>query len=101
MHDPELDLHDAIIFELPSSEHLRAFCARLRPRWKGWTVEDKGVWLFAARLGRGSLASLLREAQDLLAELGVAAVGICLDGRAYQLEAARSRETGDLAASSA
>ena len=89
----ELELDDVVIFELPTFEDVEAFCERLRPRWDGWSHADEQVWLFTADLAAdGELASLLREAQDLLSELGLSAVRYCLDGRLYVLEAARSAD---------
>jgi hypothetical protein len=90
MDDLEFDLDDTLIFELPSFADVEAFCDRLRPRWAGWSDADGEVWLFTARLdgAAGDLASLLREAQELVCELGLPAVRYCLDGRVYELEAA-------------
>lgn len=91
MDDLDLELDDVVIFELPTFEDVEAFCERLRPRWEGWSHADEHVWLVTANLGasRGDLASLFREAQDLLSELGLAAIRYYLDGRVYVLEAAR------------
>lgn len=89
MEDLDLELDDIVIFELPAFEDVEAFCERFRPRWAGWSHADEQVWLFTARLstGDGDIASLLREAQELLSERRLAAVRYCLDGRVYVLEA--------------
>jgi hypothetical protein len=101
MEDPVLDLGDVVLFELPSHEHAEAFRNRIRPRWDGWSDADDQVWLFTARLeGSDDLAPLLREAEELVAELGLAAIRFCLDGRVYLLEAARPTRAADLAAGS-
>ena len=98
MEDLDLELDDVVLFELPTHEHVEAFCDRIRPRWDGWSDRDEQAWLFAALLNDGNdLAPLLRQAQELVAELGLAAIRFGLDGRLYVLEAARSR---DLAARS-
>jgi hypothetical protein len=93
MDDLDLELDDFVIFELPTFQDIEAFCGRFRPRWSGWSHADAELWLFTADLGSagGDLAMLLREAQDLLAELALGAIRYCLDGRVYVLEAARSR----------
>lgn len=89
MDDLDSGLDDALIFELPTFEDVEAFCERFRPRWEGWSHCDDQVWLFTARLdGTGDVATLLREAQELVAELGLSAIRFCLDGRVYALEAA-------------
>ena len=89
MDDRNLEYDDVVIFELPTFEYLEAFCERFRPRWAGWSHADDQVWLFAADLGScGDIASLFREAQLLLSELGVTAVRYCFDGRVYVLDAA-------------
>jgi hypothetical protein len=88
MQDLDFDLDNVVIFELPEQEHVNAFRERLRPRWGGWSDDDEHVWLFSAQLAESAdLAPLLREAQLLLAELGVASIRVCLDGRVYDLEA--------------
>lgn len=99
MDDLELDLDDIVIFELPTFDDIEAFCDRFRSRWDGWSQADEQVWLFSARLSTSddSLASLLREARELLAELGLAAIRICVDGRVYALEAARVTEASHAA----
>lgn len=90
MDDLDLELDDVVLFELPAREDLEAFCDRIRPRWEGWSDADEDVWLFTAQLERSrDLAPLLREVQELIAELGLDAVPFCLDGRAYLLDAAR------------
>jgi hypothetical protein len=86
----ELQLSDVVLFELPTFEAAQAFRVRLRSRWLGWSHEDDPVWLFAAELGNEAdgLALLLREAQAVLADLDLAAIVFCLDGRTYVLDAA-------------
>jgi hypothetical protein len=80
---------DMAIFELPTLEDVDAFCDRFRSRWDGWSDADEEVWLFVARLPEGAdVAGLLREAQELLAELGLGSIRFYLDGRIYVLEAA-------------
>lgn len=97
----EFDLDDTVIFELPTLEDMDAFRNRFRPQWDGWSDADEKAWLFTARLEATSdLAGLLRDAQELLAELELPAIRFCLDGRVYTLEAARPREARDLAAKS-
>ena len=84
-----LNLHsDVVIFELPSFDAAQAFRVRLRTRWPGWSHDDEQGWLFAAELGVESddLAMLLREAQELLAELDIHGVPFFLDGRTYVLD---------------
>jgi hypothetical protein len=94
MDELDLQFSDIVLFELPSFEATQAFRTRLRPRWAGWSHEDDPVWLFAAELGADAddLAVLLREAQDLLAELGLFAIPFVLDDRTYVLEPARALE---------
>ena len=93
MYELDLQLDDMVLFELPTVECSAAFTVQLRSRWPGWATHDPGGWLFSAELqgGEGELARLLREAQDLLEELGVPEVQFCLDGRLYTLEAQRAR----------
>jgi hypothetical protein len=101
MDELDLELDDIVIFELPTFEDVEAFCDRFRPHWQGWSHADEQVWLFTARLDAGgNLASLLRDAQALLAELGLAAIRYCLDGRLYVLEAARPPDSALLALNS-
>jgi hypothetical protein len=87
MDEFDLQFSEIVLFELPSFEATQAFRARLRPRWAGWSHEDDPVWLFAAELGdeADDLAVLLREAQDLLAELGLPALPFIVDDRTYAL----------------
>ena len=86
------DLDAVVMFELPTFEDTEAFRDRFRPRWEGWSDADEQGWLFTVRLDADSdLAGLLREAQKLLAELGLPTIRFCLDGRVYVLEAAGSR----------
>jgi hypothetical protein len=88
----ESQLDDLVIFELPAFEDVEAFCDRLRPRWSGWSLADEDLWLFTVDLSRSEddLSELLRAAQQLVSELGLAAVRFYLDGRAYALEARTS-----------
>jgi hypothetical protein len=85
----ELQFSDVVLFELPTFEAAQAFRVRLRPRWPGWSHADEDGWLFATELGDESddLALLLREAQQLLAELDMWVAVFVLDGRSYALEA--------------
>jgi hypothetical protein len=86
----ELQLSDIVLFELPTFRAAQAFRVRLRSRWPGWSHEDDPVWLFAAELGgeADGLALLLREAQEVLADLDLPAIVFSLDGRTYVLDAA-------------
>jgi hypothetical protein len=88
VYELDLQLDDVVLFELPTVECSAAFTVQLRPRWPGWATHDPGGWLFAAELqgDECELARLLREAQDLLEELGVPAIRFYLDGRVYVLE---------------
>jgi hypothetical protein len=92
MDEFEVQISDVVLFELPTFEAAQAFRVRLRSRWPGWSHDDDQVWLFAAELGAevDDLALLLREAQELLAELGVPAVVFVLDGRSYILDRSES-----------
>ncbi|HEY8108363.1 MAG TPA: hypothetical protein VIC70_06650, partial [Gaiellaceae bacterium] len=76
MDDLELQLSDVVLFELPTFEAAQSFRVSMRPRWPGWSHNDEPVWLFAAELGEesDSLALLLREAQELLADLELPAI---------------------------
>jgi hypothetical protein len=97
--DLDLQLDDVVLFELPNPEDVEAFRARIRPRWDGWSDADGELWLFTAQLEKSrDLAPLLREAQDLISELGHDAIRFCLDGRIYVLDAARSPRSAGLAA---
>lgn len=92
--DEDLAMSDLVLFELPTYEDVEVFCATLRPQWRGWSMEDGDVWLFAAELREeeaADLATLLREAQALIAELALPEILICVDDRVYSLEA-RARE---------
>jgi hypothetical protein len=91
--DEDVAMSDLVLFELPTLEDVEVFCATLRPRWRGWSIEDGDVWLFAAELREEEtdLATLLREAQALIAELALPEILICVDDRVYCLEA-RARE---------
>jgi hypothetical protein len=94
MYELDLQLDDIVMFELPTLACNAAFSLRLRSRWPGWSAHDDAGWLFAAELledGEG-MAELLREAQDLLEELGLPAIRFCLDGVVYTLEAQRAHD---------
>ena len=99
MDEFDLQLRDVVLFELPTFEASWAFRLRLRPRWAGWSHEDEPVWLFAAELGAdpADLSLLLREAQDLLLELGLNAIPFVLDDRTYLLEPDPALETAKAA----
>jgi hypothetical protein len=86
----DLQFSDVVLFELPTFEAAQAFRVSLRPRWPGWSHDDEGLWLFAAEVGdeTDGLALLLRQAQELLAELDLLAIVFVLDGRSYVLAAA-------------
>jgi hypothetical protein len=86
----DLQFSDVVLFELPTFEAAQAFRVSLRPRWPGWSHDDDGLWLFAAEVGAETdgLALLLRQAQELLAELDLLAIVFTLDGRSYVLAAA-------------
>lgn len=92
MDELDLQLSDIVLFELPTFQAAQAFRVRLRSRWPGWSHDDDQVWLFAAEIGADvdDLALLLRESQQLLAELDVPAVAFFLDGRTYALDAAEA-----------
>jgi hypothetical protein len=97
--DLDLQLDDVVLFELRNPEDVEAFRGRLRPRWEGWSDADGELWLFTAELEQSrGLAPLLREAQELIAELDLDAIRFCLDGRIYVLDAARSSRSFDIAA---
>jgi hypothetical protein len=88
--DLEAQLCDVVIFELPAFEHAEAFGERFGQRWSSRSHVKAGLFLCIVDL-HGSdddLPRLLREAQELIAELGLAAVCFSLDGRVYALEAA-------------
>jgi hypothetical protein len=86
-------MSDLVLFELPTRGDVDVFCDALRPRWRGWSIEDGDVWLAAVELRpeEVDLAALLREAQAVIAELAVPEIFFSLDGRAYCLEA-RARD---------
>jgi hypothetical protein len=93
VYELDLQLDDIVMFELPTLACNAAFSLRLRSRWPGWSAHDDAGWLFSAELledGEG-LAVLLREAQELLEELGLPGIRFCLDGVVYPLEAQRTR----------
>jgi hypothetical protein len=97
VYELDLQLDDIMLFELPTLACNAAFSLQFRSRWPGWSSHDEAGWLFAAELvdGEDGLAVLLREAQDLLEELGLPAIRFYLDGRVYTLGAqgARAAET--------
>jgi hypothetical protein len=86
----DLQLSETVLFELPTFAAAQAFRVRLRPRWPGWSHDDENLWLFAAELGNepDALALMLREAQELIADLDLLAIVFVLDGRSYVLAAA-------------
>lgn len=90
MDEFDLQFSDVVLFELPTFEAAQAFRVRLRPRWPGWSHADEHGWLFATELRdeTDDLALLLREAQQLLADLDMPASVFVLDGRSYVLEPA-------------
>jgi hypothetical protein len=90
MDELDLQFSDVVVFELPGFEDAQAFRVRLRSRWPGWSHHDEQGWLFAAELGTDpdALPLLLREAQELLAELDLPAICFVLDNRIYVLEPA-------------
>jgi hypothetical protein len=88
MDELESGFDNLVIFELPAFEDVEAFCDRLRPRWSGWSLAEADLWLFTVELRESDdLSQLLRGAEELVAELGLAAIRFYLDGRAYVLEA--------------
>jgi hypothetical protein len=93
MYELDLQLDDIVMFELPTLACNAAFSLRLRSRFPGWSAHDDAGWLFAAELLEDGedMAVLLREAQDLLEELGLPAIRFCLDGVVYTLEAQGTR----------
>lgn len=90
MDELDLQLSEIVLFELPTPAAAQAFRVRLRPRWPGWSHDDDGLWLFAAELGDepDALPLIMREAQELLADLDLLAIVFVLDGRSYVLPAA-------------
>jgi hypothetical protein len=101
MDDLDLQLDDVVVFELPTHEHADAFCDRIRPRWEGWSDAEGDIWLFTAQLQTSlDLGPLLRETEQLAAELGLETIRFFLDGRVYLLEAERTLYVADVAAGS-
>src|ERR1700747_1373713 len=90
MDELDLQFSDVVLFGVPTFEAAQAFRVRLRPHWQGWSHVDEQGWLFASELRdeTDDLALLLREAQQLLAELDMPALVFVLDGRSYVLEPA-------------
>ena len=90
MDELDIQFSEIVLFELPSFEAAQAFRVRLRSRWPGWSHDDEGLWLFAAELGDepDALPLMLREAQELIADLDLLAIVFVLDGRSYVLPAA-------------
>jgi hypothetical protein len=88
--DLDLQLSEIVLFELPTFAAAQAFRVRMRPRWPGWSHDDEGLWLFAAELGDepDALPLIMREAQELIADLDLLAIVFVLDGRSYVLPAA-------------
>jgi len=86
----DLQFSDVVLFELPTFEAAQAFRVRLRSRWQGWSHADEQGWLFATELREETddLAVLLREGQQLVADLDLPALVFVLDGRSYVLEPA-------------
>jgi len=86
--DDDVAMSDLVLFELPTLCDVDVFCALLRPRWRGWSTIDGDVWLVAVELRPAGedLASLLREAQSAIAELGLDSISVCLDDRVYCLK---------------
>jgi len=86
----DVQLSDIVLFELPTFAAAQAFRVRLRPRWPGWSHDDENLWLFAAELGNepDALPLMMREAQELIADLDLLAIVFVLDGRSYVLAAA-------------
>jgi len=98
MDDLDLELDDVVIFELPSPRHVEAFEDRLRPRWEGWSQRDEPAWLVTAQLNDpAELPALFHDVHELMAELGLATIAFCLDGRVYVLEPAPPPRASDLA----
>jgi hypothetical protein len=95
----DFDLDDVVIFELATLADMVAFREHFRPQWDGWSDADETAWLFMIRLlATSDLAGLLREAQELVAELGLPDIRFSLDGRIYQLVAAQPPLQAGLAA---
>ena len=90
MEELDVQLSDIVLFELPTFAAAQAFRVRLRPRWPGWSHDDENLWLFAAELGNepDALPLMMREAQELIADLDLLAIVFVLDGRSYVLAAA-------------
>ena len=90
MEELDVQLSDIVLFELPTFAAAQAFRVRLRPRWPGWSHDDENLWLFAAELGNepDALPLMMREAQELIADLDLLAIVFVLDGRSYVLPAA-------------
>jgi hypothetical protein len=102
MDDLDLELDDVVLFELPTHSEVDAFVKRIRPRWDGWSDAEEDVWLFTARLEEDDdLAPLLREAEQLVAELDLAAIHFFLDGRVYLLEPTRASDAARYSSSHA
>jgi hypothetical protein len=86
-------MDDVLTFEIPTLADLHVFDDRFRGRRPGWSYPDGDVWLFALGFSSGEdFASLLRDVQQLVAELGLTDVRFWLDGRSYVLGAARDVE---------
>jgi hypothetical protein len=88
MEERDLLDDDVVVFELPNSEGVEAFCAHFRSRWPGWSYADADVWLFTIDLlAPTDLPVLLHEAQELVGKLGLTTIRFHLDGRVYDLDA--------------
>jgi hypothetical protein len=89
MYDDELALSDQVLFEIPVGADVDRFRARLRLRWSGWSRRDEDVWLVGAEVkaDESDLADVLRQAQELLPDLGLPAIRFCVDNRVYDLRA--------------
>jgi hypothetical protein len=88
------NLDDVVLFELPSGEDADAFAEHFRGQWSSWSHPDGTLWLFAVEFGTSrDIVPLLREAQELLAELGLTTARYCLDGRVYDLHVRPDRLT--------
>lgn len=83
------ELDDLVVFELPVYADVDTLSERLRPRWRGWTRRDDDVWLVAAELqpDPADLATLLREVEAFVGDVGLLAIRFCLDGRFHVMEA--------------
>jgi hypothetical protein len=96
MDDFAFELDDVVIFELPTFTDVEAFADRFGARWDGWSHADDQGCLFTARLvADPDVADLLRDAQALVSELGLASIRFYLDSRVYRLDAAPAARTAE------